>query len=138
MVAIPLARGRRRARPDFAHPRNRPVATRGTFRGPSGRLGTMSGSMRLHRLALVSGRVRAVGVFTGELFDADGSCVGVDSRRAVAPADVVRSAAGISVTVGPVDVDLLGLAVSIEEFTMELGTTPVVRDEPDRHVDPDI
>ena len=50
-------------------------------------------------------------------------------------ADVVRSAAGISVTVGPLDVDLLGLAVSVEKFTMELGTTPVVRDEPDRHVD---
>ena len=99
----------------------------------------MSGSMRLHRLALVSGRVRAVGVFTGELFDADGSCVGVDSRRAVAPADVVRSAARISVTVGPLDVHLLGLAVSVEEFTMELGATvPVVRDEPDRHVHPDI
>jgi len=136
VVATPRARGRRRANPDFAHPQNRPAATRGTFRAPNGRLGTMSGSMRLHRLALVSGRVRAVGVFTGELFDSDGSSVGVGSRRTVAPADVVRSAAGISVTVGPLDVDLLGLAVSVEEFTLELGTTlPVVRDDPDRLVD---
>ena len=72
MVVIPLTR-RRRVRPDSVNLPHRPAPIRGSFSAPSGGPGTMSGSMRLHRLVLVSGRVRAVGVFTGELFDRDGS-----------------------------------------------------------------
>ena len=109
---------------------------RGTFQAPSGRPGTMTGSMRLHRLVLESGRLRAIGVFTGELFDADGSRVGVGSRRTIVPVDIFRSASGISVSIGPLDVDLLGLAVSVEAFSMELGTAvPVQGGEFDRRLE---
>lgn len=85
----------------------------------------MSGLMRLHRLVLESGRLRAVAVFTGELLDADGSRVGVGSRRTNIPADVVRSATGITVSIGPLDVDLLGLAVHVESFCLEVETATV-------------
>jgi hypothetical protein len=95
---------------------------RGTFRAPSGRAGTMTGSMRLYRLILTSGRLGAIAVFTGELLDADGSKVGIGSRRTIVPAEIVRSARGLSVTIGPLDVDLLGLTVALEAVTLEMGS----------------
>jgi hypothetical protein len=82
----------------------------------------MTGSMRLHRLVLASGRLRAIVVFTGDLFDADDSHVGVGSRRMVVSAEIVRSASGITVTIGPLEVNLLGLTISVEAVTMEMGT----------------
>ena len=98
MVVIPLARTRRRAKPTQTHPPDRPVPTQGKFRAPSGRPGLMTGSMRLHRLVLASGQLRAIVVFTGELVDVDGSRVGVGSRRALVSAEFVRSPSGISPT----------------------------------------
>jgi hypothetical protein len=122
VVVIPLARGGRRARTRQAHPLNRPEPIRGTFQAPSGRPGTMTGLMRLHRFVLASGRLRAVVVVTGELFDADGSRVGVGSRRKVVPVEIDRLAGVISVSIAPHEVDLLGLAVSVNALTMEMGT----------------
>lgn len=133
MAVIPITRGRRRANRTLTPTLNRSAQTHGTFRAPSGRQGAMTGSMRLDRLVLASGRLRAIAVFTGELVDADGSRVGVGSRRAVAPADIVRSANGMSLSIGPLDVDLLGLVVSVEAFTVEMRTAEHVKDgEPDR------
>lgn len=136
MVVIPLARGRRTAKPKSVHPLSRAVPICGTFQSPSGRPGRMTGLMRLHRLVLAPGRLRAIVVFTGELFDADGSRVGVGSRRTIVLAEIVRSASGISVSIGPVDVDLLGLAVSVEAFTLEMGSAvPVQGGEFDRRLE---
>jgi hypothetical protein len=81
----------------------------------------MTGSMRLYRLVLASGRLSAIAVFTGELFDADGSKVGVGSRRSLVPVEIVHSGSGTSVSILALEVDLLGLTVSIEPFTVELG-----------------
>jgi hypothetical protein len=81
----------------------------------------MTGLVRLQRLVMQSGRLHAIAAFTGELFDADGTRVGVGSRRVVVPAEMARSLTGISVFIGPMDVDLLGLAVSVEALSIELG-----------------
>jgi hypothetical protein len=94
----------------------------------------MSGVMRLHRLLIAAGRLRAVVFFTGELLDSDGSRVGVGSRRAVVPAEIVRSSSGIVVSVGPVEVDLIGLTVSVEASTMAMGSVvPVQGDDAEDH-----
>jgi hypothetical protein len=126
---IPLTRGRRSDKPDTLHPLNRSVPIRGTFRAPSGRPGSMSGVMRLHRLVIAAGRLRAVVFFTGELLDSDGSRVGVGSRRAVVPAEIARSSSGIVVSIGPVEVDLIGLTVSVRAFTLAMGAAVPVQDE---------
>jgi hypothetical protein len=81
----------------------------------------MTGSMRLYRLVLASGRLSAIGVVTGELFDADGSKVGVGSRRSLVPVEIDQSESGTSASVGALEVDLLGLTVSIEPFTVDLA-----------------
>src|SRR3954447_26205067 len=93
----------------------------GTFRSPRGGKGTMTGWLRLGGFVVVSGQLCAAGVFTGELLDADGVTIGVGSRRRTAPVEITRTAEGPTVLVGPVDVDLLGLTVTISAFTVETG-----------------
>ncbi|MGW5237877.1 hypothetical protein ACWEOW_02990 [Monashia sp. NPDC004114] len=90
----------------------RSMAICGRFAGPSGRSGTMTGSLRLLRLRLGGTRAWADGVFTGELYDADGKRIGACSRRQSAPARLGQSD-DAPVTIGPVDVDLMGLVVTV-------------------------
>ena len=87
----------------------------------------MTGWLRLERFNVVSDRLCAAGVFTGELLDSKGTTIGVCSRRRTVPADLAPSLHDMAVLIGPVDVDLLGLTVSIPAFTMDTG---VVRRPP--------
>jgi hypothetical protein len=93
----------------------------GTFRSPCGGAGTMTGWLRLGGFVVVSGQLCAAGVFTGELLGADGTTIGVGSRRRTAPVEITRTAEGLTALVGPVDVDLLGLTVTVPAFSMETG-----------------
>ena len=95
------------------------TAVRGTFQSPKGKLGFMSGWLRLDRFVLEADELRAAGVFTGELIDADGTLIGVGSCRKTVPAEISRTEGGIVAAIGPVDVDLLGLLVTISPFSVE-------------------
>ncbi len=99
----------------------RKAAIRGTFRAPSGRTGRMTGWLRLRRFVLVSDQLCAAGIFTGTLFDADGTPIGLGSRRHTAPAAVSNGGPEVTAVIGPVDVNLLGLTVTIEAFELALG-----------------
>lgn len=91
---------------------------RGTFRSPSGRSGTMTGSVRVERVVTTSGSLWVQGVFTGELLDADGSHIATSSRRHLACARIARDLEGAPTVVGPVQIDLLGLRVSVPAFVV--------------------
>jgi len=97
------------------------ASIRGTFRAPSGKTGTMTGWLRLQRFVLVSDQLCAAGIFTGTLFDADGTPIGLGSRRHTAPAAVSNGGPDVTAVIGPVDVNLLGLTVTIEAFELALG-----------------
>jgi len=79
----------------------------------------MTGCLRLDRFVVVSDRLCAAGVFAGELLDADGTTIGWGSRRKTAPAEIVRGLHGVTAVIGPVDVDLLGLTVTVPAFTID-------------------
>jgi len=95
----------------------RSIPIHGTFRSPRGRSGTMRGSLRLQRLSMTPEGACAEGVFTGELFDADGSRVGTGSRRQSAPAGI-GGPEGSSVTIGPLDIDLMGFVISVPAISV--------------------
>jgi hypothetical protein len=96
----------------------------GSFRSPSGRTGTMTGSVRLESAGTsADNHLWVQGVFTGELVDADGSHIGVTSRRKVVPARIARDLQGAPTVVGPLQVDLLGLTVSVQAFVVEADPT---------------
>lgn len=91
----------------------------GTFRSPRGRSGAMVGSLRLERLVIAPRGTFVTGVFTGELREPDGSLVGVGSRRASAPADLVRDESGLRPVVRPLQLDLMGITIDIGSFAIE-------------------
>lgn len=95
------------------------AAVRGTFRSPRGKVGTMTGWLRLDRFVVTAEGLHAAGVFTGELTDADGTLIAVGSCRKTVPAAISRAERGIVATIGPVDVELLGLVVTISPFSVE-------------------
>jgi hypothetical protein len=87
----------------------------------------MTGCLRLDRFIMVSHRLCVVGVFAGELLDADGTTIGWGSRRKTAPAEIVRDLRGLAAVIGPVDVDLMGMTVSVAAFTIHAAKdAPVV------------
>ena len=111
---------RPRTRSDDMRP---PVADQcaltGTFRSPRGRSGVMIGYLRLQRLVLAPRGTFVTGVFTGELREADGSLIGVGSRRATAPADLVRDDTGLRPFVRPLQLDLMGIIIDVQGFAIE-------------------
>jgi hypothetical protein len=81
----------------------------------------MSGSVRVERIIDLPGRTTMDAVFTGHLIDADGIPIGVGSRRQQVPVTLVRDPDGTWLSVGPLQVDLLGLTVSVPAFTVATG-----------------
>jgi hypothetical protein len=81
----------------------------------------MSGSVRVERIIDLPDRTTMDAVFTGHLIDADGIPIGVGSRRRQVPATLVRDADGTWLSVEPLQVDLLGLTVSVPAFTVATG-----------------
>ena len=93
-------------------------AVTGTFRSPRGRSGEMHGILRVTELRQGPSGVRLTGVFTAELREADGTLIGLDSRRATLATELVRQERGSEVVIGPLDLDLMGLTVHVERFTI--------------------
>ena len=120
MTVIPFD-ARRIARPTaIDSPRGAAIAT-GAFAAPSGSRGTFTGTYRVERLLDQFGQTAAAGVFTGELADADGRRVGVGSRRHTAAVEPVPGTGGGEVTMGPLDVNLLGFLVRMDEVTFAVS-----------------
>ena len=119
LVMTVIAFRPRPGRAGLRHPDGGGVAITGTFRSPCGRSGTMTGSLRLQRLVIVPRGAFVTGVFAGELREPDGTLVGVDSRRASAPADLVRDDRGLRPVVRPLQLDLMGIMIDVDSFAIE-------------------
>ena len=96
------------------------AAVAGAFWSPQGPAGTFTGTYRLERLLDQYGQTAAAGVFTGELVGAGGEHLGVASRRHTAAADLDPTVDAFLARVGPVDVNLLGFLVTVDEFTVSV------------------
>lgn len=91
----------------------------GTFRTPLGRLSAVEGHLRVQRLVLVPSGVFVTGVFVAELREADGTFIGIDSRRATVPADLVRREDGLQPVVRATRLSLMGLELQITPFPVD-------------------
>lgn len=97
----------------------RHLSVTGTFQSPRGRSGQMHGILRVQRCNPAPGGARVQGVFTAELREADGSVIGVDSRRTTVVADAVPDDRGLLLVVAPLELDLMGMTVHVQGFTIE-------------------
>lgn len=102
------------------HRADAPVPVTGRFRSPRGRTGRLEGTLRLRRLVIVPRGAFVTGVVTGELLDADGSLVGVDSRRVTLPVDLVRQGDRFVPVVRASRLDLIGLAVDLDPAVLDV------------------
>lgn len=110
----------RRPRAASARGADAPVPVTGRFRSPRGRTGHLEGALRVRRLVILPGGAFVTGVVTGELFDADGTLVGVDSRRVTLAVDLVRQG-GFFVPVAHASrLDLMGLAVDLDPTVLDV------------------
>jgi hypothetical protein len=66
------------------------------------------------------GQTAAAGVFTGELIAENRERIGLASRRHVAAAEMTAGPNDRYISLGPVDVNLLGFLVTVEAFTVAL------------------
>ena len=96
------------------------AAVTGTFWSPQGPAGTFTGTYRLERLLDQYGQTAVAGVFTGELVGAGGKHLGMASRRNTAAAELETGVDAFLARVGPVDVNLLGFLVTVDEFTVAM------------------
>ena len=96
----------------------RTSAVTGTFWSPQGPAGTFTGTYRLERLLDQYGQTAAAGVFTGELVGAGGERLGIGSRRHTAAAELDTAVDAYLARMGPLDVNLLGFLVTVDEFTV--------------------
>lgn len=107
-----------------------PVELVGTLRSPRGRVGRMEGSLRVRRLVILACGTFVSGVVTGRLYDADGSLVGLGTRRATLAADLVRDGDGYLPVLKAFDIDLMGLPVHVPATPMGLAHAPGRRPHP--------
>ena len=96
------------------------AAVTGAFWSPQGPAGSFTGTYRLERLLDQYGQTASAGVFTGELVGAGGEHLGMASRRHTAAADLDTAADAFVARIGPVDVNLLGFLVTVDEFTVSV------------------
>ncbi len=96
-------------------------AVTGSLYSPRGRVGCFTGSYRLERFVSQRGQLAAAGVFTGKLTDADGSHIGIGSRRLTATVQVAVNETALEIRLGPLDVNLLGFRVTVDKLTMDLS-----------------
>jgi len=91
----------------------------GTFCTPLGRLATVEGHLRVQRLVLVPSGLFVTGVFVAELLEPDGTFIGIDSRRATVPADLVRRGDCLQPVVRATRLSLMGLELQIAPFPVD-------------------
>jgi len=112
----------------------------GTFPSPRGSRGTFAGTYRLERLVNQYGQTAAAGIFSGELTDGDGRHLGVGSCRHTAAAELTSEPDAFRTHLGPLDVNLLGFLVTVNEFSITVprglpSTTSAPEAPPVRAID---
>ncbi|MFW5473858.1 hypothetical protein ACOCJ5_11165 [Knoellia sp. CPCC 206450] len=103
--------------PELGHFEDAPFT--GTFRTPLGRHASVEGHLRVQRLVLVPSGAFVTGVFVAELREPDGTFIGIDSRRATVPADLVPCDGGLRPVVRSTRLSLMGLEVQVEAFAVD-------------------
>jgi hypothetical protein len=78
--------------------------------------GTASGALAISRFVVRDGELAAVGTLTATITDAAGAVVGTVTQQVTVPVTVQQSVCTIlELTLGPLDLNLLGLRVQLDE-----------------------
>jgi hypothetical protein len=84
------------------------------------------GTMDIRRFVDRGGEVKAVGLLSGRMRDADGDLIGrVTDKRVRMPVSALEASCDIlHLELGPLDLDLLGLVVHINRIVIDIDAVP--------------
>lgn len=98
-----------------------PVAVTGTFTDALGGTGTFTGTYTINRVAKSDGGLTTVGTISGTANDSTGAVVGTVTNQAVtSPLQVAGTCDILHLTLGPLDLDLLGLVVHLDQVVLDI------------------
>lgn len=92
----------------------------GTFTDALGGTGTFAGEFILSSVTARGGSLEGVGTLSGTLTDSVGTTVGSVTQQVTLPLDVSGTCDVLELTLGPLDLDLLGLVVHLDTVHLEI------------------
>lgn len=100
----------------------------GTFTNSAG-TGAFKGAFTPTKFSVVNGVLDATGTLTGTLTSADGTSLGTVSKTETVPVDTTGAAAPLACNIlhlvlGPLNLDLLGLVVTLNEVDLNITAVP--------------
>jgi hypothetical protein len=104
-------------------------AVKGTFTNSAGK-GTFSGTFTPQKFSVTNGVLRATGVLKGTLTNANGTSLGTvnqtvtDSVNTSAAANAVAGCQVLNLVLGPLNLNLLGLVVTLNQVTLNITAVP--------------
>jgi hypothetical protein len=96
----------------------------GSFTDGHGSLGTFVGQFTLQQVTVVDGQLQAVGTLTGTLTDSLGNVIGTVSQQITVPLTATGSCQILDLTLGPLDLNLLGLMVHLDQVHLNITAQP--------------
>lgn len=82
--------------------------------------GAFNGTFQLQRIVAQNGQLFAVGTLTGTLTDALGNVIGTVTQQVTAPLSASGTCQILHLTLGPLDLDLLGLQVHLNQVVLDI------------------
>lgn len=92
----------------------------GTFTDALGGTGTFVGQFELDRFTSQNGQLAVVGTLTGTLTDSLGAIVGTVTQTITTLVDATGTCQILDLTLGPLDLDLLGLVVHLDQVNLDI------------------
>lgn len=85
-----------------------------------GGIGTFTGQLAVNRFAVVNGQLAVIGTLTGQIRDTLGNLLGTVATTVTVPAAISGSCDILHLTLGPLDLDLLGLQVHLDRIVLDI------------------
>ena len=92
----------------------------GSFTDALGGTGTFTGTFTPTRFVTQNGQLAAVGTLTGTLTDSTGTVLGTVTQQATVPVQVSGTCQVLHLDLGPLDLNLLGLQVHLNEVVLDI------------------
>lgn len=92
----------------------------GSFTDALGGAGTFAGTFTPTRFVNQNGQLAAVGTLTGTLTNSAGTALGTVTQQVTVPLQVSGTCDILHLNLGPLDLDLLGLQVHLDEVVLDI------------------
>jgi hypothetical protein len=87
-------------------------------------VGTLTGQLVINSFRVVDGQVTALGTLTGRITDTAGNLLGTVATPVAVPVTGTGSCTVLHLTLGPLDLDLLGLQVHLDRVVLDISAQP--------------